>query len=203
MKKLATLTLSSLLFVSAHASALVIDIDATVNDQNNMISQYLDAGTYTVNVIDGQFQSWTAWNVSQLNCADVTGCVQTSPTTNTGWLTDYVIKSDYLTAISVDGVALTATNTTPQTLGSYFFSGTDTYFRYDDVMVYSTAAAALAAAETVTFTLSQGGYVQFGIKDTPITDNSGGLSLEVQEVPVPAAAWLFGSAILGLLTRKK
>ena len=59
----------------------------------------------------------------------------------------------------------------------------------------------------INFTLSQTQAVNFYIGDNPYYDNSGGISLSVTPapVPLPAAAWLLGSGLLGLfgMARRK
>ena len=54
----------------------------------------------------------------------------------------------------------------------------------------------LAAAKTLNFKVSDGAGWYF--------DNSGGVSLNlVSTVPLPPAAWLFGSGLLGLVGYKR
>ena len=67
---------------------------------------------------------------------------------------------------------------------------------------------AFATAVSTSFTLTQAANVEFFIKDGPngheySGDNLGGVSLST--IPVPAAVWLFGSGLLGLvgITRRK
>jgi hypothetical protein len=65
-----------------------------------------------------------------------------------------------------------------------------------------TEMDAFATAVSASFTLTQGANVEFFIADGPngyeySGDNFGGISLST--VPVPAAAWLFGSGLIGLI----
>lgn len=64
---------------------------------------------------------------------------------------------------------------------------------------YSTPTLALLNALSTTFTLTATSIVKFFIRDQPYRDNVGGMSLNVSEVPVPAAAFLFAPALLGFL----
>lgn len=68
---------------------------------------------------------------------------------------------------------------------------------------YSTAAAAFANASPFTFSIANPQQVGFLIFDTNYSDNSGGVSLSVSQVPLPAAAWLFLSAIAGMAGVKR
>jgi hypothetical protein len=64
---------------------------------------------------------------------------------------------------------------------------------------YSTPTLALLNALSTTFTLTKTTIVNFFIPDQPYRDNLGGMSLNVSEVPVTAAAFLFSPALLGFL----
>lgn len=62
---------------------------------------------------------------------------------------------------------------------------------------YATPELALINALSTTFTLLSDATVKFFISDAPYTDNVGGMSLNVSQVPVPAAAFLFAPALVG------
>jgi len=99
--------------------------------------------------------------------------------TNT-WAIDYVIQSDAFSTMYV---------------GS---SGT----------WYSDALTALGNATSCSFVLSNATDVKFSIFDGPngyeyTGDNVGGMSLRVSAVPIPAALWLFGSGLLGIIGIRK
>lgn len=71
-----------------------------------------------------------------------------------------------------------------------------------DGVKYATAELAFANALSTSFTLASAGYVYFFISDSPYSDNSGGMSLDVSlsdvSVPEPATFFLLGSSLLGL-----
>ena len=78
-------------------------------------------------------------------------------------------------------------------------------------MVYSSASTALANARDSMFTLTSAGFVGFAIFDVPISDNRGGVSLEVLQmaspptaVPEPGLLGLFaiGVALWGIQRRR-
>ncbi|MEM9839215.1 MAG: hypothetical protein AAF830_08680 [Pseudomonadota bacterium] len=84
---------------------------------------------------------------------------------------------------------LNNTRITSSELGSFIFGNNGRF---------ATASQALAATSPLMFTLSSLQQVAFEIDDFPVTDNAGGVSLNVEAVPVPAAALLFGSAAFGI-----
>ncbi|MEM9840625.1 MAG: hypothetical protein AAF830_15915 [Pseudomonadota bacterium] len=65
---------------------------------------------------------------------------------------------------------------------------------------FSTADAALAAADVYTFTLSRAQQVVFYIGDSQYRDNVGGLAvqIEAQATPIPPGVALFGTAAAAL-----
>jgi hypothetical protein len=94
---------------------------------------------------------------------------------------------------------------------SYDIGVTRHSFSLPDGTKLGTAQEALAHAQSQprqTFSLAQPSTVSFLITDSHYSDNIGGVSLGVQavnNVPVPAAAWLLASGFFGLagLRRKR
>lgn len=68
---------------------------------------------------------------------------------------------------------------------------------------YETAELAFNNASSFVFSLAADQIVSFQIVDINYGDNSGGVSLNVSAVPIPAAAWLFGSALVGLASMRR
>jgi len=187
-----------------NADAAIVNINSQANYLGNPAEIFLEAGTYTVTPTGtaggGAYNAWNPW--SRTSCTDPVGCLLTSPTTVTGWMNRYEVISSGITAVSVEGVGLVPVDTVPNPITeSFFFSSpTETRYSVTDFMVYPDALAALVTAKPSTFTLSTAGMVGFSINDIlPLSDNTGGISLNVSAVPVPAAVWLFGSGLLGLV----
>ena len=76
---------------------------------------------------------------------------------------------------------------------------------YTSGLRYSTAAGANATAIDSSFTLSYAEDAEFYIDDTPISDNAGGISLNVTAVPEPMTVAMLGIglALLGLRRRSE
>lgn len=72
-----------------------------------------------------------------------------------------------------------------------------------DGIRYASAQAAFENAAPFTFSIAVDQSVEFLITDSNYRDNTGGLTLNVSAVPLPAAAWLFLSAIGGLAGVKR
>ena len=174
------------------ANAEIINLEARYAAFDSPVEVFLDAGTYSVTPVGivggGTYDAWTAW--SAVNCGNPLGCTQTSPTTATGYLTEYVVISDALESVTVDGAALNRTAVFPTpTIVSIFASGAPypwggTWYRVRPAIVYPDAVSALASATTSTFTLDYAADVGFATGDlwSASGDNSGGISLLV--VPV-------------------
>ena len=89
-------------------------------------------------------------------------------------------------------------------LNNYSLSSTEfNTYTVTDNTIYSTDLLALDNALSTSFTLSAAADVNFFIIDSPYFDNLGGMSLDVSAdvsaVPIPAAAWLFGTALIGFV----
>lgn len=179
-------------FITAHA--VTVDVNASVNGFGAPVEVFLTAGTYNVTPIGiaqgGAYNSYIIWDTA--SCADPNGCTPTSPTTVTGWLNRYIVTSPNLVSATVGGnpVALMPDPSDP---------ANDLYMASDD-LYYPTELLALAAAVSSTFTVNSDGFVGFAISDslTALTDNTGGMSLDVTPIPLPPAVWLFGAGLIGL-----
>ena len=195
------------------AHAAIVNINSGVNYLGNPVQLFLDAGTYSVTNIGvadgGAFDGWSNWNFT--TCGIASGCPITVPTTLTGFRSAYNIISPDITDVRVDGATLTPISTAPTDVNLFadFFVIGDRY-HVDDTLVYPTALQALGNARSSEFTLVTSGLVGFAINDIlPLFDNRGGVSLlvsEVSAIPVPAAVWLFGTALIvlvGFNKRKK
>ena len=68
-----------------------------------------------------------------------------------------------------------------------------------DNTIYSTDLLALSYALGTSFTLTSAGDVNFFITDNPYWDNVGGISLDVNPVPIPPALLLLGSGLVGIV----
>ena len=191
--------------LSLQARAAIVDINPRLNDLGNPLEIFLEAGTYTVTstgIADGgAYDGWSNW--SSTTCAVATGCAITSPTSFTGFRSAYNILSADISVVEVDGASLTpvfAEPTAPDLFSDFFFIGNR--YHVDDSLVYPSALLALANARSSQFTLAVRGLVGFAINDVPLSDNRGGVSLllsEVSAIPIPAAIWLFGTALIGLV----
>jgi len=82
-------------------------------------------------------------------------------------------------------------------LETYFL--VDNYYFVQAGLAYPTNLNALAGAQDSIFTLTTAGFVGFSIRDNPLSDNQGGISLNINSVPVPGAVWLFVSGLAGLV----
>lgn len=76
------------------ARALIVDINAVTTTAASPITVPLGAGTYVATPIDGTYEAWNAWGV--------TDCV-TPDTTCAGWLNFFYVSSPEFGTISVGG----------------------------------------------------------------------------------------------------
>lgn len=189
--------------LSLNAHAVVVDINSQSNDLGNPVQIFLDAGTYTVTNVGissgGTYDGWSNWDFT--SCGVAAGCPLTVPTSRTGFRSAYNVISSDINAVQVDGLGLTPINAEPVGIDlftDFFFIGNR--YHVDDTLVYPTALQALANARSSQFTLAVGGLVGFAINDVPLGDNRGGVSLLVSAVPIPAAFWLFGTALIGFVS---
>lgn len=208
-----------LLFVSLHAhAATIVNIDSRINNVGNPnkpdtpVNVSLAAGTYQIETIGtyegGDFNAWNPWYTSiPTTCTEAGGCPRTYPTTidtksTTGWLNTYQVTSPYITEVSVNGYLINPVPAEPPVLPfvSFFVVSSErTYFRVEDGFCYPTALNALSRGQTAVFTLSQIATVGFSFWDLNANDNAGGISLRISAVPIPAAAYLLGTGLIGLV----
>jgi hypothetical protein len=204
----AVLWVLAALSFSAHAArAILVDVDAALNNHVNPVEVLLEAGSYSVTPVGiaggGAFDAFQPWG-NDTTCATPSGCAQTLPTSATGWKISYDVMSDALTAVSVSQTPLASLAVEPDGVGiinDYWIASELERDRYhvDDQTVYPSAADALARAESSSFTLSTSGLVGFALRDGFPDDNLEGMSLEVTRLPESSATLLLGSGSAGVL----
>ena len=185
--------------------AAIVNIDAKLNTTTNPVSIFLEAGTYIVNPIGisegGSYDSWLPW--ATVTCSNTNGCDASQISSFHGWIHTYNVQSSNITSVEVNGTVLSAVGSSPPLPDAAlqtFYLDTPAAKSYNvgTDFTYPNAGLAFGSAVPSSFTLAAAGLVGFSILDDPYTDNSGGVSLNLSAVPAPAAAWLFGSALLGL-----
>lgn len=191
--------LTSAFLPVAAVAATALDIDGRTNASNttdrsvsaNFQSLTLSSGVYRITPIDrgaaGGFTALNVWN-------NVRGCDGAGTGCSQGWL--------WILDVISDGDNLMPSKDT---------AGTSSRFRLTSD-VFSTAGAAFADADAngpALFKLLANDTVHFGLTDTPVTDNIGGVSFDLERVsaavpvPLPAALLLGGVAMLGAVRSRR
>ncbi len=193
-KKLASLLGAAALMIAgmAPAHAAIVNLDATSDSglpftlgptvhRAGLTTLSLGPGIYTVTPVDTSTPG--ALFTAALRFSGVTGC---SGSSNCG----QGYEHSYYIQIGAD---------TPVKFGEGGGIGPLGGGAY-----YSTAAGAFTAGVATGFTLLSTTDVQFFWFDDIFSDNSGGISLNVAAVPVPAPILLLGGALaaLGLVRRR-
>lgn len=182
----------------AASAATAFDIDARTDASNttdrsvsaNFQALTLTRGTYRIMPVDrgaaGGFTALNVWN-------NVRGCDAVGAGCSKGWL--------WIVDVISDGNNL---------MPSKDDAGTSSRFRLT-TDIFSTAGAAFSDADAngpALFSLLADDTVYFGLTDTPIRDNIGGVSFDLERVgavplPLPAALLLGGVAMLGAVRSRR
>ena len=174
---------------SFDSARVVINIDSRVNGEGYPVSLRLPPGTYEVRPVGpsagGAWEAWHPWGPT--TCGDAMGCVMPAwpPRGVTGWMNAYAVLSPHLSSVSIAGISLAPVAVPPSrevqavTGGFFLEGGAATRYHVFDNRVYPDAAAALAAAHGSAFVLDTEAAVGFSITDSELTDNRGGISLEI------------------------
>lgn len=193
-KTFASLVAGVVLMVSGMvpAHAAIVNLDTTLNSgqtfglgptvfKAGLVTLTLDPGTYTVTPVDTNTPG--ALFTAALRFSGVSGCVGDADCSQ-GWEHSYYVQ------IGADSPVKFGEGGGIGPLGGGAY--------------YSTAAGAFAAGVPTGFTLLSTTDVQFFWFDDIFTDNSGGISLDVAVVPLPAPILLLGGALaaLGLMRRR-
>lgn len=211
-KIITTLAAGTALMISAMvpAEAAIVNLSATVQSgefftwtspytlasypgvqKAGLTSLSLGAGTYAVTPIDlssgGTYTA--ARRFSAVNCTN--GSSTGSSLCQQGWEHTYMIQIGSATPVQYG-------------MGGGLGPLTDGGGPLQDGAYFTTAAGAFAAGVPTTFTLAATETVKFFWFDDNFGDNTGGISLNVMLVPLPAPLMLLGSALaaLGILRRR-
>ena len=186
LKKSIFILILIFIFNTKLSYAIVVNVDAKTNNNENPVKIFLDAGTYQVDVIgpDGgeTFDGWSLW--SSTNCSVPSGCLFTIPTTKKGILNTYQVLSPNITSVNIDGSDMVPVNVRPTTVPKISFflvTPSETFYRVDDGYVNPDGVSALSKSLSSEFTVSASGLVGFSIYDltSDLGDNRGGISLDV------------------------
>lgn len=165
----------------------LVQLDAKVNGAERPVTLNLVKGTYEVKPVGkaagGVHEAWSVWD--RTNCPRAKGCPRIVPTRFTGMHNNYYITSGNITNVTVDGTSLPVVKEIPQYRDySYILqAGQNTSYEVIDNFTYPDEASALATAKTSVFTLSADGPVMFALLDkSRITDNRGGMTLQVRKL---------------------
>lgn len=174
------------------ANAYIVNIGAHDHGIPNPVQLELYPGTFDIIVVGGNYDAWTAWDLSKDHigkdlCLDPNGC--NTGDDYIGWLNSFSISSPDLENVLINGSSALPT------------SGD----RYDvnQHLVYADAVTALEHAWSARITVTKSGLVNFMVPDMSTHDNVGGISLHVIPEPSIIALMALGLIGFGFTSRKK
>ncbi len=168
---------------TAYAQSFIVDISA-----DSTVTVFLGApGSYAIQPVGqdeaGEFNAWSPW--ANTTCTDSTGCGCTSPTTFSGWKNEYLVISEAISAVFVNGEELLPQDTLPECESGFQMTPEVIQFIVSDGFVYPTDLDALSNALSSVFVLSTPSLVEFSHTDFgSLFDNRGGLSLRITFDPL-------------------
>ncbi|MFE1744044.1 hypothetical protein [Coleofasciculus sp. H7-2] len=126
-------------------SVTVINIDATTNNKENSVVQFLTAGTYEVRVVGtsegGRYDAWSLWNFT-------TGCDEKGENCITGWVNEYnIMSSEFTINIPSSGKYSTAEQALALAQNTSFTLTSDAnvnFFIGDDILPDNRGGVSLA-----------------------------------------------------------